>query len=41
MGLEGFWVFVFIIVASILFILIMTGGKDDATDSDDEGEIAP
>lgn len=39
MALEGFWVFILIIVASTVFIFIMTRGNDDTTDSDDEGEI--
>jgi|GEM_PF-6848834 len=41
MALEGFWVFVFIVVASTFFIFIMTRGKDGATDGDDKGQILP
>ena len=39
--LEGFWIFIFIVVASTFFIFIMTRGHEEATQSDnDEGEIA-
>ena len=41
MMLEGFWVFIFIVVVSTFFIFIMTRGNEKATNSDnDEGEIA-
>lgn len=39
MVLEGFWVFVFIVVASTLFIFIMTRGNEDGANSDEEGQI--
>lgn len=41
MALEGFWIFVFIVIATTLFIFIMTRGpKDEVNANDDEVETA-